>query len=273
MLASPGDFGIEGFTLNGKVFQCYCPDDNYDPKLLFEKQRDKITTDLEKLILYKDDIKERIGDVKIKEWIFVTPNFSSNNINKHCRKKQKEYRARKCDLIDPDFTVLVHDIHFLHPFLQTTLGNIHSKLLITPDGVLAADVETYKKGQSQLIDNALRKNKVRLAQADQMEAKLERLTAITIKNFLDGNDIINKWQNGFPSAYERFLAVISQLEDEVVERCLLPSEDYTQLYEDIKTLVISGISNSFVNLDNSMVRSLASRVMADWILRCPIEFE
>ena len=40
--ASPGDFGIEGFTSSGKVFQCYSPNENYDPKNLFEKQRDKI---------------------------------------------------------------------------------------------------------------------------------------------------------------------------------------------------------------------------------------
>lgn len=26
-----GDMGIEGFTRTGKVFQCYCPDDDYDP--------------------------------------------------------------------------------------------------------------------------------------------------------------------------------------------------------------------------------------------------
>ena len=28
---SPGDHGIEGFTRTGKVFQCYCPDENYNP--------------------------------------------------------------------------------------------------------------------------------------------------------------------------------------------------------------------------------------------------
>ncbi len=44
-----GDFGIEGFTKSGKVFQCYCPDFDYDSKNLYEKQRDKITEDLNKL--------------------------------------------------------------------------------------------------------------------------------------------------------------------------------------------------------------------------------
>ncbi len=32
IIASPGDFGIEGFTRTGKAFQCYCPDFNYPEK-------------------------------------------------------------------------------------------------------------------------------------------------------------------------------------------------------------------------------------------------
>ncbi|GAA4509199.1 hypothetical protein GCM10023172_42340 [Hymenobacter ginsengisoli] len=273
MLASPGDFGIEGFTATGKVFQCYCPNDNYDPALLYEKQRDKITTDLEKLVAYEEEIRQRVGPMQIREWIFVTPNYSSNNILKHCRTKQSEYRARKRPLLHPEFTVLVHDIHFLHPFIQHCLNLIHSKLLITTSGVLATEVESYKSGQSQLIDHALRKNRIRLAQAPNLEVRLEKLTAMTIQQFLDGNNILTTWRNGFPTAYERFVSLTSQLEAEVMEKCLLPCDDYNKLYEEIKVMVANGIGTTFDNLDVSMVRSLASQVMADWILRCPIDFE
>ena len=48
--ACQGDLGIEGFTRNGTVIQCYCPDEDYAPKEMYEKQRDKVTTDLQKLI-------------------------------------------------------------------------------------------------------------------------------------------------------------------------------------------------------------------------------
>lgn len=273
MLASPGDFGIEGFTATGKVFQCYCPNDNYDPALLYEKQRDKITADLEKLVHYEDDIRLRVGSMQIREWIFVTPNLSSNNILKHCKAKQNEYRSRNQTLLHPEFTVLVQDMQFLHPFIQHCLSSIHSKLSISPAGVLATEVENYRNGQSQLIDNALRKNRIRLAQVPNLEIRLEKLTAITIQHFLDGNDIITKWQHGFPSAYERFVSLTSQIESEVLEKCLLPCDDYNKLYDEIKAMVANGIGTTFDNLDVSMVRSLASRVMADWILRCPIDFE
>ena len=45
-----GDAGIEGFTCNGIVHQCYCPEREYDDKELYEHQRDKLTADIEKLM-------------------------------------------------------------------------------------------------------------------------------------------------------------------------------------------------------------------------------
>lgn len=44
-----GDLGIEGFTRKGDVFQCYCPDGEYESTKLYGHQRDKITKDLNKL--------------------------------------------------------------------------------------------------------------------------------------------------------------------------------------------------------------------------------
>lgn len=52
-----GDMGIEGYTRTGIVFQCYCPDEEYDPAILYEKQRDKVTTDLKKLKSREKDLK------------------------------------------------------------------------------------------------------------------------------------------------------------------------------------------------------------------------
>ena len=45
-----GDAGIEGFTLSGVVYQCYCPDKNYTVNELYEHLRDKVTTDIAKLV-------------------------------------------------------------------------------------------------------------------------------------------------------------------------------------------------------------------------------
>lgn len=75
-----GDLGIEGFTRTGKVFQCYCPDTNTSHIKLYEDQRDKITTDLNKLSKNKNVLPNYLGETIIKEWIFVTPEYSNKDL-------------------------------------------------------------------------------------------------------------------------------------------------------------------------------------------------
>lgn len=92
-----GDSGIEGFTLaTGRVFQSYCPERQYEASELYKKQREKITTDLNKLIIFQKDLQKVLGNQLITEWHLVTPEFTNKALNAHCRAKEKEYRAMNC---------------------------------------------------------------------------------------------------------------------------------------------------------------------------------
>ena len=73
---SNGDLGIEGFTRTGKVFQCYCPEAPYEADELYEKQRDKINKDLNKLIKYKDELRKYLRRCKNKNLVFYYTLFS-----------------------------------------------------------------------------------------------------------------------------------------------------------------------------------------------------
>jgi hypothetical protein len=110
--ASPGDYGIEGFTRSGKAFQCYCPDHNYGADELYQKQRDKITKDLGKLLTYKNQLKDLLGGVKIKTWYFVTPESHKKDLIQHCSEKAIEYRAMGHDHLDMSFDVLLFDLDY-----------------------------------------------------------------------------------------------------------------------------------------------------------------
>ena len=113
MKASPGDFGIEGFTKStGLSFQCYCPDTKYTQRELYEKQRDKITKDLGKLKKYEEELKKRLGNTKLKEWVFVIPEAPHNDLLAHAQTKQEEVISWKLSIIDSNFKVLIKDADF-----------------------------------------------------------------------------------------------------------------------------------------------------------------
>ncbi|MGB0733692.1 MAG: hypothetical protein ACPGPF_07995, partial [Pontibacterium sp.] len=69
-----GDFGIECYTLNGHVFQCYLPEQVADVGKLVDAQKSKIRKDIKKFTV--DNVSELttlFGDLKISRWILATP--------------------------------------------------------------------------------------------------------------------------------------------------------------------------------------------------------
>lgn len=275
MKASLGDYGIEGFTRKGKAFQCYCPDVEYTSKVLYEKQRDKITKDLRKLETYEASLKDYLKEVKINEWIFVTPDFRGHQLIKHCKEKAEYYRGKGLSILAPNFDVLVHDIEFLAAQIPIVRGYKNEKIGIR--GKKEADnkdITEWRNQEISLVQSAVRKHQLRLPPTiKNLNSKVDRLTDNSIKGFLNGTYIIRTWQDSYPEDYEKFEKLKSFIERKVSEKCMWPTDDNNGLYLEIETDLKAQIKDSFPYLEPLTIAKLSEFVMADWILRCPIDFE
>lgn len=272
--ASPGDSGIEGFTRTGKVFQCYCPDNNMASAALYDKQRDKITKDLGKLSLYKDRLTQLFGGTKIKEWIFVTPEYRMNELVIHCNKKVEEIKQLNLPFIDDDFQVIIHDIDNFVKEIPIALNGNGQKLMINPKDADAGIVTSWKEQENELVGNAIRKHTKRFpSNADGVTDKVNVLTENTIKSYFDRESILSRWQRLHPQDYDKFLILVSQVEETVREQCMFPSENNNALYRSFRTLVEEKLRENFSYLDNTTINNLTNGVIADWLLRCPLDFE
>lgn len=109
-----GDGGIEGFTRNGIVNQCYCAEREYSENELYEHQRDKMTHDINKLL--SPEYKKRLlklGVPTIREWHFVVPFYKDSRIIEHAETKRQEVLKRKeedpeqYDYIDSNFIIVI----------------------------------------------------------------------------------------------------------------------------------------------------------------------
>ncbi|MCC8359768.1 hypothetical protein [Salinimicrobium sediminilitoris] len=274
--ATPGDFGIEGFTRTGKAFQCYCPDEHYNSHLLYENHRDKITKDLKKLKTYEKQLKKILGETKINKWYFVTPTYAKNEIVQHCTLKKEEVKSWNLSIIDNNnFEVLFENIDFLHPYLNTAIENAKIKIDISPGNEIET-VEKFKWKDSaiSLIEKAQTKNGYRLNQkSSKFEEKLDKLVDINVSDYLDGNNILFKWKEDYPIDYETFLNITSVIESEIEERCISSSKEPSELYQEFRGILKDQLHNSFSNLAPQMILKLTNWALADWIFRCPINFE
>jgi hypothetical protein len=205
--ASSGDSGIEGFTKTGKVFQCFCPDNNITSKALYEKQRDKITEDLGKLSLYESKLQRFLGPgIKIKEWIFVTPEYRMNDLIVHCNTKRQEILDQNLSIIDSNFQIVLFDINCFIKELRVALTDDGQQLFLPPESMDTGTFTQWKDQEIDLVSNAVRKHSKRFSSLNKTtEAKVNTLTDATIQGFLDRETILRKWQQIFPEDYDKFL--------------------------------------------------------------------
>lgn len=273
MPASPGDFGIEGFIKNkGIAFQCYCPDKLYTQKELYEKQRDKITKDLGKLKKYEADIKKRIGEGEIMEWVFLTPHINDNELLKHAQKKQSDLIGLNLSIISPEFKVILKDADFYSKEInEVQLASGHKVMFLT-------EIESLESNDSESLSdyemNISRKNKKRCTFNGELNVhKHSKLNILTAKKWTDGDSFLRQIEKDASEVYFQIIRVISQYEDEVEEMCITWQGNAEDLVSRIKNELGVRIGEAIPALGEAERYRIADQVTSKWLALCPLDIE
>ena len=157
---------------------------------------------------------------------------------------------------------------------RTALDSSNQKLAIEPKKeATTEEIIGYQSSEDYLSKNAFEKHKKRLVILESnIESEINKFTHRTIQHFLKGDEIIKLWKNITPNDYQKFMKIVRQEEEDIEDICNSPSEDNNRLYIEIKDKIQNKIAENFTNLDTTMVKDLANYVIADWILRCPLNF-
>lgn len=275
MIASSGDFGIEGFTIKtGVVYQCYCPEKNYTQDELYEKQRDKVTKDLGKLSRYESDLKSRLGDTEIKAWIFVTPDVNHNKILAHARTKQQEVKELGLSILSDDFTVLIHDADFYATEIRAFQTVNGEKINFNESIPSISAVDDTDTENIEYEDNIDRKSKIRCNyDADKNIIRLNKLKGMTVKKWIEGDSKIRKIESSHPQIYYDLARVISQYEDEVTEQCLLWTGTAEELTNKVRTDLYERLQTEIPDMSATDQREISDHMVSKWIALCPLDYE
>ena len=76
-----GDLGLEFFSVQGTIFQCYFPEMGIEMKLYKKRIQKKINDDLKKLEENKVKIKALLDEIKINQWVLLTPENKSKDLS------------------------------------------------------------------------------------------------------------------------------------------------------------------------------------------------
>lgn len=273
-----GDLGIEGFTRDGIVFQCYCPDEEYDSNKLYEHQRDKITEDLGKLKKFKDQLLKFFQGVKIKKWIFITPKITNKELIRHCHAKAVEYRIDETmkDLLDDSFDVLAHDESFYGKEIIQAKQILDEKININVPIPDAEEIINWKDCQTASITTLDRKIGALFLGLDesQKSKKTNKYIDLQVRNYIKGQEILNHMQQTYSSAYEKQVkiksSIASHLEAEILLTDLAPKE---LLEETLERYKLALMGEKFHDIfEYSVYNDLCHEAIASWLIDCPLDF-
>ena len=280
--ASPGDFGIEGFTLaTGLAFQCYCPNKHYCRAELYEKQRDKITHDLGKLKTYQADILKRIGSTKLRKWLFVTPEVDKNALLAHAREKEEEVKAWGLPFIDDNFRVLLHDgDNYLIEINEIRAASGEAIVIPTQDHVAS----TGPAALTQLTDsgevydkNVHRKTRARLRAREGLpgyEDKVARLHKLTLEEFLATDGVLREIEAAQPAVHRRLVLLIQEFEKWVEVRSCTWTGQPEQLTEEVRQGLADRIGKELSQQFNpTYAAKIARHMVARWLAVCELDYD
>jgi hypothetical protein len=278
MVASPGDWGIEGFVRGeGIAIQCYCPKRNYEAKELHRRQVKKITEDIKKLDDYQVELEKRIGtdhNDLIKEWIFITPFYKKNELLAHAQKKEKELRSLCLSFISPDVKIVLHDAdHYRDDILSIKYQKGEKISFYKDEKLTILKVEN----PSDYDDNIERKNKVRSKKnGEYSEYRHQKLNKITREKFIEGDQLIRNIEKSFPEIYKIISRTINQYELEVEEICFTWDGSHHQLTQQIKSELKSRLTHEEKiesTISSTDINDLVDHMVSKWIALCPLEIE
>jgi hypothetical protein len=270
--ADPGDFGLEGYTIHsGYGFQCYCPEKHYEATRLYEKQRDKITDDLNKLKKYEKDIAARIGDAKISDWIFVSPVMEKNALLKHAKIKQEEVRAWNLTITKPNFVIQLRDADFY----AKEIGQVRSMGGVALSFDTTIPMLELDGPHEEYEANILRKTRRRLEHksSSSVQKATADLYSLTLDSFVKGDGYLRKIDDDAPMLFARLNKVIREFEYEVREAGITWNGTPEQLTSTLKEGLAKRVFDSLrPEMDETTAHKIARLMIARWLAICELDF-
>ena len=264
-----GDFGLECFSRDGIAYQCYAPLPYSKAKDTYEHQRTKMTADIGKFIDNKTDLVKLLGPVRIRGWHLVVPRHCSAALVQHATLKATAVKKAALSYVDKKFYVHVEtEDDFELESAQLLAAGLEK--LTLPDGMVPGAEPVLPPSQT-FVQSLERKIEKILPRAP--DAHRIAMRDFYVKKYIDGQNLLTTLRASFPEFWESAIECKETIESdlELVSIAPLTSSPRETIEMQVKKLETE-LLLQIPALATRDLHRLSNEAVADWLLRCPLNF-
>jgi hypothetical protein len=263
-----GDGGIEGFSLDGNVYQMYCPENALTLSKLYEDQRDKMTKDIGKFINNTTKMKGFFGELKIRRWILVAPRHQTKEIVIHATKKTKEVKDANLDYVDNDnFRVLVWGREEFKKEEANLLAAGIATLKLDPISVPEHEVEEFNEQSPEFSENMTRK----LGQLNSNPRVVKKGQDALTKNAIISQNMMSELKQDYGEYYEKITSTTTTRAGHLSIEAIDSDPEKQKISYQTKVLQEKLQNSCKLHSDNLEI--ISKGTVADWLMNCTLDFE
>lgn len=264
-----GDAGLEGFCPSeGTVYQAYGCEEPISVAERYKKQRDKMTVDVSKFIQNRSTLGKLFGTLQIRRWVLLVPCFDSKELVAHAAVKTAEVMAANLPYVAEDFRIVVcqEDDFVVERDRLLNAGASYIEILIevaTPEKLIS-----WSATNDALLETLERK----LSKLPKLQNASER-AAFKLKVlgwYIEGQSVLEGLRK-YPQVYERVIRSKAHREDYLAMAAVGGSASHELLTQAVTDLRDT-LQQEAKELHQFSADKLAYEAVADWLLRCPLDF-
>jgi len=263
-----GDCGIEGFSTDGNVYQAHAPEALTTTKELYEKQRDKITTDVGKFCANGVDLVKMFAGMRVRRWLLVVPYYDSKMLVQHAGTKTKEVVAKALPYVADDFRVgILDESDFAVEQAKLLTAGMGKLQLDTPEPSVDA-IATWTKSNAVFLATARGK----LVNVLENSTKREQLVHELTRLYVRGETTLQTLDNDFPAIAGSARRLKAQREVTLEAESLVHDGAATARLQSVIATFSASLFEQIPAISPEVAEQLAWQAAADWIFRCPMNF-
>lgn len=261
-----GDAGIEFFSTDGCLYQCYAPEEVADVAKAASAMKTKGARDLQKLVANQSVIANILQTVKVRRWILLCPFLDDKGVVAYVRMKGVELTNHGLGFIESDFQALVQsqdDFTSERDLLK--LQSLGPPIQIEMPSDEVVSIKAGGQMSQRLSD------KLGRAFPDASSPEIEKRKLGYIRAHIVRENTLDALRDSHPVLWERSQRCLDAEERKLAALGAGPGLAAQQL-EDSLERIEKSLASDLSSFPRSTITDIAVGTVSDWLLRCPLDF-